>query len=127
MRRPRNHAATPPHGQTEDPSPANLTVPFQEFYRTSGQARHRAGKEATHHLKQRSGHVMDVTWIACYRKKVAHAVPADVHSPAYDHPGGLIDAVCGITVYPLRVAEANARRSKECAATLLPGTSGDAR
>jgi hypothetical protein len=28
---------------------------------------------------------MAVTWIACYRKKVAHAVPADVHSSAYDH------------------------------------------
>jgi hypothetical protein len=78
-------------------------------------------------VTSRNGSVLDVTWMACYRKRVAHAVPADVHSPAYDHPAGLIEAVCGIVVYPLRVAEANARRCQECTATLLPGTSGDAR
>ena len=71
--------------------------------------------------------MLDVTWMACYRKRVAHAVPADVDSSAYDHPAGLIEAVCGIVVYPLHVAEANARRCQECTATLLPGTSGDAR
>jgi hypothetical protein len=70
---------------------------------------------------------MTVTWIACYRKRVAHAVPADVHSPAYDHPAGLIDAVCGITVYPLRIAEESRRHCQECAEKLLPGMSGDAR
>jgi hypothetical protein len=70
---------------------------------------------------------MTVIWIACYRKRVAHAVPADVHSPAYDHPAGLIDAVCGITVYPLRVAETGARRCQQCTEKLPVHTSGGAR
>jgi hypothetical protein len=70
---------------------------------------------------------MDVIWMACYRKRAAHAVPADVHSPAYDHPAGLIDAVCEITVYPLHVAEAGARRCQQCAEKLLPRMSGGAR
>jgi hypothetical protein len=70
---------------------------------------------------------MDVTWITCYEKRRAHAVPADVHSPAYDHSAGLIDAVCGQVVYPLRVAETGARRCKRCTEKLSPGTSGGAR
>jgi hypothetical protein len=70
---------------------------------------------------------MAVTWITCYEKRRAHAVPADVHSPAYDHPHGLIDAVCGITVYPLRVAETGAQRCKHCTEKLSLLTSGDVR
>jgi hypothetical protein len=70
---------------------------------------------------------MDVTWITCYRKRVAHAVPADVHSSAYDHPHGLIDAVCEITVYPLRIAEESRQRCKQCTEKLSPRTSDDAR
>jgi hypothetical protein len=69
---------------------------------------------------------MDVIWMVCYRQRVAHAVPADVHSPAY-HEHGLIDAMCGRVVYPLRVAEAGARRCRQCTEKLLPGTSGGAR
>jgi hypothetical protein len=42
---------------------------------------------------------MAVIWMACDRQRRVHAVPADVHSSAY-HEHGLIDAVCGITVYP---------------------------
>ena len=69
---------------------------------------------------------MAVTWITCYRKRVAHAVPADVHSPAY-RAHGLIEAVCGITVYPLRIAEASVRRCQRCTEKLPLGTSGGAR
>jgi hypothetical protein len=68
---------------------------------------------------------MAVTWITCYEKRRAHAVPADVHSPAY-RAHGLIEAVCGQVVYPLRVAEAGARRCKRCTEKLSPCTSGDA-
>jgi hypothetical protein len=69
---------------------------------------------------------MDVTWITCYRQRRVHAVPADVHSPAY-RAQGLIEAVCGRVVYPLRVAETGARRCEQCTEKLLPGTSGGAR
>jgi hypothetical protein len=67
-----------------------------------------------------------VIWMACDRQRRVHAVPADVHSSAY-HEHGLIDAVCGRVVYPLRVAEAGARRCQQCTEKLLPGTSGGAR
>jgi hypothetical protein len=63
---------------------------------------------------------------SCYRKRVAHAVPADVHSSAYGLHG-LIEAVCGITVYPLHIAEESRRRCKQCTEKLLPRMSGDAR
>jgi hypothetical protein len=71
-------------------------------------------------LASNSGRAMDVTWIACHRQRRVHAVPADVHSPAYDHPYGLIDAACGQTVYPLHIAEAGSRRCKQCTEELLP-------
>ena len=64
--------------------------------------------------------------MVCYRQRVAHAVPADPQSPAY-RAHGLIEAFCGITVPPLRVAEAGSRRCKKCTAKLPPHTSGDAR
>jgi hypothetical protein len=60
---------------------------------------------------------MAVTWMVCYEQRLVHAVPADPQSPAY-RAHGLIDAVCGYTVYPLRVAEAGARRCKKCTAKL---------
>jgi hypothetical protein len=68
---------------------------------------------------------MTVIWMTCYRQRVAHAVPADVHSPAY-HAHGLIDAVCGRVVYPLRVTETGSRHCKQCTEKLTPRTSGDA-
>ena len=74
-----------------------------------------------------AGAVMDVIWMACDRQRRVHAVPADVQSSAYDHPYGLIDAVCGRVVYPLHVAEAGARRCQRCSEKLPLGTSGDAR
>jgi hypothetical protein len=70
---------------------------------------------------------MAETWMVCYRYRVTHAVPADVCSPAYAHPHGLIEAVCGRVVYPLRVAEAGSRRCKQCTEKLPLHTSGDAR
>jgi hypothetical protein len=70
---------------------------------------------------------MVVIWMVCDRQRVAHAVPADVQSSAYDHPYGLIEAVCGRVVYPLRVAEAGARRCQQCTEKLPLGTSGGAR
>ena len=69
---------------------------------------------------------MAETWMACYRQRVAHAVPADVRSPAYG-PHGRIEAMCGIGVYPLHVAEAGSRRCKKCTTKLPPHTSDDAR
>jgi hypothetical protein len=63
---------------------------------------------------------------SCYRKRVAHAVPADVHSPAYG-PHGIIEAVCEISVYSLRIAEESRRRCTQCTEKLLPRMSGDAR
>jgi hypothetical protein len=42
-------------------------------------------------------------------------------------PYGLIEAVCGRVVYPLRVAEAGARRCQQCSEKLPPFTSGDVR
>jgi hypothetical protein len=65
-----------------------------------------------------------VIWMTCYRQRVAHAVPADVHSPAY-HAHGLIDAVCERVVYPLRVTETGSRHCKQCTEKLTPRTSGD--
>jgi hypothetical protein len=69
---------------------------------------------------------MDVIWITCYRQRRVHAVPADVHSPAY-RAHGLIEAVCGQVVYPLRVAEADSRCCKQCTEKLSLLTSGDVR
>jgi hypothetical protein len=69
---------------------------------------------------------MAETWMACYRQRVAHAVPADVHSPAY-RAHGLTDAMCGDTVYPLGVAETGSRRCEQCTEKLPPRTSGGAR
>jgi hypothetical protein len=69
---------------------------------------------------------MAETWMVCYEQRRVHAVPADPQSPAY-RAHGLIDALCGYTVYPLRVAEAGARRCRKCTEKLLPRTSGDAR
>jgi hypothetical protein len=73
-----------------------------------------------------SGQDDAVIWMACDRQRRVHAVPADVHSPAY-RAHGLIEAVCGVTVYPLHVAEAGARRCKHCTEKLLPRTSSDVR
>jgi hypothetical protein len=72
------------------------------------------------------GATMAETWMTCYRQRVAHAVPADPQSPAY-HAHGLIDAICGRVVYPLRVAETGARRCKQCTKKLPPRTPGDTR
>jgi hypothetical protein len=69
---------------------------------------------------------MAETWMVCYEQRRVHAVPADPQSPAY-RARGLIDALCGYTVYPLRVAEAGAWRCKKCIEKLSPCTSGEAR
>jgi hypothetical protein len=69
---------------------------------------------------------MAETWMVCYRQRRVHAVPADPQSTAY-RAHGLIDALCGNTVYPLRVAETGSRRCKKCTEKLSPRTSGDAR
>ncbi len=67
---------------------------------------------------------MAETWMVCYEQRRVHAVPAD---PQAYRAHGLIDALCGYRVYPVRVAEAGARRCKKCTEKLSPPTSGDAR
>jgi hypothetical protein len=73
----------------------------------------------------RFDHDEAVIWMTCHRQRLAHAVPADVHSPAY-HAFGLVDAVCGRVVYLLRVAEKGARRCKQCTQKLPPDPSDNA-
>jgi hypothetical protein len=110
-----NPAYSSSHGQQQD-------MPEGKHRRV---AKHRAGNEPP--ITSRNNSAMTETWIACYRQRVAHAVPADVHSPAYDHPHGLIDAMCGIRVYPLRIAETGARRCKHCTEKLPLRTSDNTR
>jgi hypothetical protein len=69
---------------------------------------------------------MAETWMVCYRYRVAHAVRHDMYPPPGE-PQGCLLAVCGIGVYPLRVAETSKRRCKQCTNKLPLRASGDAR